>query len=161
MEPFADGLPDSLRAIILLLLVAGFWYFIGNWFDRRRAEDLPSKSNGLMSSVVAVFGAVVSLFSFGLARYGHASNFIQTIQIALIQTWAVFLIGIPAVGLVRGWLERRGKIELSDPTSRISNFRLLEIIVGVFAILVLLWLPPGPLLPPQGFRRTVLQLLGR
>jgi hypothetical protein len=116
----------------------------------------PSRPKALLSSVV--FPALVLLcgigalyYSFARAQGLHISNFIQTIDIALLQTWAVFLIGIPTVGIVRHFLELRRKKESSGspsrPHRRISNFRLLETIVGVFAVLVVLWLPPGPLIP--------------
>lgn len=159
-------LPDPPLRLSGFLWVAGLWYLIGKWFDRRAGVDDPSKPEGPLSSLilpglVLFFGALTLLLSFGFSRHGHVGNFIRTIQIALTQTWAVFLMGIPGVGFVRGWLERSGKRESSSLHKRISNFRLFEMIVGVFAVLVLLWLPPGPLFPPEGFRRAVLKVLGR
>jgi hypothetical protein len=148
-------LPDPALRLSGFLWVAGLWYLVGRWFDRRGVDN-PSKPKGPLSSVilpalVLFFGALTLFLSFGFARHAHAGNFIQTIEIALIQTWAVFLMGIPAVSIFRPYTRHGSTEESSGSTScprrRISNFRLLEMIVGVFATLVLLWFPPGPLLP--------------
>jgi hypothetical protein len=157
LMPFNDHLPARpILLLLLLLLVAGLWYLIGKWLDRRAEADDPPKPKGVLSSVVfpgpvLVCGIYGLWYSFARARGLYISNFIQTIYIALLQTWAVFLIGIPAVGIIRYFLERGRKKALWGstlrPRRRISNFRLLEMIVGVFATLVLLWLPPGRLIP--------------
>lgn len=164
LAPFRDSLPSQFPLLTGLLLVAPFWYLIGTWLDRRSEVNFPSKPKGLLFTVV--FRALVlafGVFALWLSFDFHRDIYyvVQSIGIALMQTWAVFLIGIPAVGIVRHFLDKQASF-LFTPSARgrISNFRLFELIVGVFALLVLLWLPPGPLLP-QGFHRAVLQLLGR
>jgi len=154
-RPLGDHLPPS--AVIWLLpslLVAGLWYLIGYWLDRRGQVNDPSRQKGVLSSVVLpalvlVCGIGTLGYSFARAQGLHISNFIQTIYIALLQTWAIFLIGIPAVGMVRYFLEKRRKKESTDsaprPHTRISNFRLFEMIVGVFVVLLLMWLSHGSL----------------
>ena len=150
------------------LWVAGLWCLVGRWLDRRGGEDAPLKIEGplfsiMLPALVFVFGALALWFSLG--SRGRIGNFIQSIEVALIQTWAVFLMGIPTVGILRYFLDkiREKEISLSTPTAptRISDFRLLEMIVGVFAILVLLWLPPDPLFPPEGYWRAFFQALAR
>lgn len=142
--------------LLVSLSEAGLWCLIGSWLDRRVRVNEPATSKGLLSSVVLpsviiVCGIGTLWYSFARAHSLHISNFIQTIYIALLQTWAVFLIGIPAVGIVRYFVENHRKRDSSDPASRpharIGNFRLFELIVGVFVVLLLLWLPGGPLSP--------------
>lgn len=154
--PFRDILPQgAVQSPLPFLLVAGVWYFIGDWFDHRAQVNDPSRPKGLLSSVVLpslvlVCGVITLVHSLARAQSLHISNFIQTICIALLQTWAVFLIGIPAVAIVRYFLEIRRKKHpsgsVSRPRTRISNFRLFELIFGVFVILLILWYPYGPLL---------------
>lgn len=155
--PFRDLLPrGAVLSPLPWLLVAGVWYLIGDWFDHRVQVNDPSKPKGPLSSVVLpalvfVCGIIILGYSFARAQSLHISNFIQTIYIALLQAWAVFLIGIPAVAIVRYFLERRRKKRPSGstprPHTRISNFRLFELIVGIFVALLLLWYPYGPLFP--------------
>jgi len=155
LMPFGYNLPARPFTVLLLfLLVAGLWYLIGYWLDRRGQVNEPSRPKGLLSSVVLpafvfVCGIATLWYSFARAQSLHISNFIQTIYIALLQTWAVFLIGIPAVGMVRYFLEKSRKKDSADsvsrPHMRLSNFRLLELIVAVFVVLLLLWLPHGSL----------------
>ena len=156
--PFAGRLPHWLFRLNVLLLVVGVWYSIGNWLDHRGDVDDPSKPTGPLSSsffpaLVPIFGIAALWLSSMRAEAAYMPDLIQAINIALLQTWAVFLIGIPAVGLVRHFLKqvRKGKGWSSDfpprPYRPISNFRLLEMFVGVFAALVLLWLSHGRLVP--------------
>jgi len=151
-----DSLPDWLLRLNDLLWVACIWHLIGNWLDHCGDVDDPPEHTGVLSPLIIqasilAFGVLSLFYSFSRADGLHISNFIQTIYIALLQTWAVFLIGIPTVGIARLFLKQVRKRWSSDfpprPYRPISNFRLLEVIVGVFAALVLLWLPPGPLLP--------------
>jgi uncharacterized membrane protein YiaA len=167
LAPFRDRLPIPLPQLTVLPLVAAFWYLIGKWLDRRREANDLSRPGRFLSSpgfqaLVLAFGVFALWLSFDFHR--DIYYVVQSIGIALMQTWAVFLIGIPAVGIVRHFHDKRRKREssLSTPSAptRISNFRLFELIVGVFALLVLVWLPTGPLLP-QGFHRAILQVFGR
>jgi hypothetical protein len=143
--------------------VAGTWCLVGNWLDHRREVKNQPEPEGvipryvfpalkvILPPLVVLLGLSAFISSYGVHLGQSIENFMQTIQIALLQTWAAFLVGIPAVGIIRYFLERGGKEALlgsaSRPDWRISNFRLLEMIVGVFATLVLLWLPHGPLIP--------------
>ena len=152
--PFRGIMPQgAVQSPLAFLLVAGMWYSIGSWFDHRRQVNDISKPKGLLSSavlpsLVLICGVITLVYSLARAQSLHISNFIQTIYIALLQTWAVCLIGIPAVAIVRYLLETRRKKHSSGsasrPRTRIRNFRLFELIFGVFVILLILWYPYGP-----------------
>jgi hypothetical protein len=131
------GPPGS--QLVFLLCVAGCWYLIGRWLDGRAAgkDQLRPRrftTRGLLFRLLLLgTGVFFLLFSF----HWVISYFSETIARALLQTWAVFLIGVPGVALTR-WLRQLGRREDSvEPGQRaskpLSNFRWFLIGAGLFA----------------------------
>jgi len=137
---------------LFLSCVAGSWSFIGNWFDHRVTEEEQSKLGTLIvccpvfPPLVLALGLFTLLASFHL----HIESFTETIERALLHTWAVFLIGVPVLGIAHPAAEDRRHDQSTKSEQRprrpISNFRMFMVIIGVFAVLLIL----GTLTSPAG-----------
>lgn len=147
-----EGTPDNL---IFLLGVVVTWYLVGGWLDRRASQKRELKAGPAVSWVmtpqplVLALGVLASLYP----NFLHVLNlsFVYTIERAFVQTWAVFLIGVPVSGLARQLLIRgkHEKLMATEPAADqfFSNFRLLVIVLGVFAALLIIGVltsPTGP-----------------
>lgn len=152
MQNFLSWLLGVPAQLYFLLSVAGCWYLVGRWLDRRgSAKDPPElKWRGVWRTAWDLLVFAWGLFALLISLHLHKRvlGFFDTFEIAMIQTWAAFLIGVPAGGLVRKLLARTRREPAAGLVGRsrwsISNFRLLEIAVGVFAALLILGELTGP-----------------
>lgn len=139
--------------VYFLLCVAGCWYLIGRLLDRRAAGEEQLKTGslrnwrGIWQLLVLAFGVFTLLASLHIP----IRSFIDTIEKALVQTWAAFLIGVPVSGLAHRLLKRGGHEQPTVPGRRarrpFSNFRLFVITMGVLAALLVLGVLTGPTIP--------------
>lgn len=155
-ESFSNWLLGVPTQLYFVLSVGGSWYMIGRWLDRRgTAKGQPEpmwRQLWRATWRLLVFGFGGSALLFSLYMRKRVLSFFDTIEVAMIQTWAVFLIGVPVSGLVRRLLERREDEmpSVGEPLARqqFSNFRLFVILLGVFAVLLIL----GVLTAPAGLK---------
>lgn len=162
LSPSMTGAPSRMASIlsslivgtparlVFLLCVVGSWYLIGARMDKRASVEKelksePSSVRGLAFQLLVLsFGVIALVFLYQL----HFQAFIYNIERALVQTWAVFLIAIPASGLARRLLKRDGHEQLMVPGRGghrpFSNFRLFIIVLGVFTVLLVLGVLTGP-----------------
>lgn len=130
---------------VFLLCVAGSWCSIGYWLESRFTTGDRLKPQSIIWYAVLVFGVITLLISFHLRVYCFA----QVAQRALLQTWGVFLIGFLVLGIIRSASDAPQEPPAETvrrKSQRLSNFRLLVVVLGVFAALLLMGLPPGPLI---------------
>lgn len=140
--------------LIFLLCVACCWYFVGRWLDRRASQEDELKSRGAETwrltpqLLILALGVLILFYSYHV----HIWSFIHTIERALVQSWAVFLIGVPASRLARRLLKLGGREQPTVQGRRahwpFSNFRLFLIAIGVFAALLILGVLTSPAGPP-------------
>ncbi|HEV2352364.1 MAG TPA: hypothetical protein VG028_21220 [Terriglobia bacterium] len=139
--------------MIFLLFVVCCWHLIGRWLDRRKAVK-----ERLKPEVITIWSIIrrLTLFGFGVftllfSLHEYPSHFAVVIERALLQTWAVFLIGVPFSGLALRLLKRGGQEQPKAPGSRarrsFGNFRLFVVVLGAFAALLILGVVSGPTVP--------------
>ncbi|HEY7354582.1 MAG TPA: hypothetical protein VH596_17570 [Terriglobales bacterium] len=129
---------------VFFTFVALSWFFIGMWLDRRKSIEPKEKRRATLGNSVLLFLLLVSgvfllLFSFHL----HRSSSAQIIQTALVQTWGVFLIGVPVLAFPQLLSETKapGNLSLEYTHSRfrsLSNLQWFVVAGAIFAILLAL-----------------------
>lgn len=133
-----------------LLCVAVCWYLIGRRLETRASGKVELKRGGqrIWGVVSQFLILVLGVFTLLLSLHLPIRNFFFTIERALVQTWAVFLIGVPVSGLAHSLLIRSGRGQLTGPGGRarqpFSNFRLFVIVLGTFAALLMIGVLTGP-----------------
>ena len=133
--------------LVFVLFVAGSWYLIGRWLDWRptRRDQLELSTRSIAREIgqlsVLTLGVFTLAFSFSL----HIHYFSETVERALLQTWAAFLIAVPALGII--YPAARGIESARRPRRRISNSQGFIIALGVFAALLILGVLTGPHVP--------------
>ena len=138
-----DGTPEA--RLTFLLYVAGSWWLIGNWLDHRVAGEDQWKPESVIWFLVLGFGLFAFLFSFHVRVYCFA----QTMERALLQTWGVFLIGLPVLAITHRYLEHGRHEHSTEPERRtpVSNFRMFIVVMGAFAVLLIFGVLAGPFIP--------------
>jgi hypothetical protein len=155
--PISDGLdlPATVMSLFsktlgplgwlfFLLCVAACWYIMGSELDSRAAgeEELHLVGSTIWTTAAQLLMLAFGIFTLFAARHLHVFCFPQTIERALAETWAVFLIAVPVLGMIDRRLERRQYENASEPERaarhRASNFHLLVIVIGVFVVLLTL-----------------------
>jgi hypothetical protein len=133
-----------------LLCVASSWFFIGNWFDHRAAEEEKSKFGGVIACC-PVFPPLVftlGLFTLLASLHLHIECLTETIERGLLQTWAVFLVGLPVLGITRPAAKDSQHDQSAEsrrrPRRPISNFRMSMIVIGVLGVLLILGVLTSP-----------------
>jgi len=136
-------LTGTQARLFFLLWVAGSWWFIGNWLDRRVAGENQMNPEALIACpIFPPLALALGVFTLLLSFHLHALYFIETMARALLQTWAVFLIALPAIGIIHRYLDHgRSKYSTEregQARTPVSNFRLFVIAIGVFATLLIM-----------------------
>lgn len=138
---FSEWLLGTPTQIYFLLSVAGCWYLIGRWLDRGGAaknhpEVMARRARRVTWKLFIFASGLFSLF-FSLHLQKHVLSFYDTLLIAMIQTWAVFLMVMPAqdptrklIGLARR--KPTGGLEIC-PTRAKSNSNFFIVVLAVFA----------------------------
>jgi hypothetical protein len=134
---------------VFFLLVVVSWYLIGRWLDFRVAGTHQKESTRpIVRTLRDLFRfLIVGLGLFFLAASFHLipTTYVEIISRALLQTWAVLLIGVPCLGFllrVRQWLG--GANAMRDPVrvvsgaaTRLSNLQCFLAALGIFAALTI------------------------
>lgn len=152
IQSFLSLLTGTPTQLLFLLSVAGYWYLIGRWLDRRgTAKSQPKFRRGRVWAAtwrLLVLASGLSALLYSLYLHKRVLSFFDTLEIAMVQTWAVFFIGVPVSGLGRRLLMSREHEKLTEAVSPvrqpISNFRLFVMVLGVFAALLILGVLTGP-----------------
>lgn len=137
-------MPTLPGRLLFMLSVAFTWSLVGHWLDNRAARERQQKPGELTPWVLAchlapiAFGVFTLLFSFQV----HSLYFAEVTERALLQTWAAFLIGVPALGVMRRTAQNSGTA--LRPRTHMGNFRGFMIALGLFAALLILGVVTSP-----------------
>ena len=147
----------TLGWLFFLVCVAGCWHSIGTWLDDRASgdEDEELKLEAFLSwrrisqLVLLVFG----LFALVFAHKFRVYDFVDVLERALIQTWAVFLLAVPLLGIARrrlGQFAHERSTQLGSQARRpLGNFGFFLTVLGTFAVLLTLGILAGPYVPRE------------
>jgi hypothetical protein len=127
-------------------LVIASWYLIGRWLDFRvtgTPQQKPTRPIGRILRDLFRFLIVGSgLFFLVLSFQLIPTTYTEIISRALLQTWAVLLIGVPCMGFLLRLRQWWGANALRDPggaasgaATRLSNLQCFLVAVGIFAAL--------------------------
>jgi len=144
-----ETVSGKLAAVLLirvldLLFVAICWYLIGHWLDGRAARREIKKLAGerIYKRLVPLSLITLGIFTFAVSLHADSACFFDTVQIALLQTWAAFLIGVPFLGFMGP--AAQNSVSARFTCRHMSNFRGFMIALGLFATLLAFWVLISP-----------------
>ncbi len=97
----SDAVSLKIFRLSFLLCVAGLWYWIGYWLDHRMLPGYRLKRPALVWYPSLALGFLALCGSFVIRAANQIIPSDRTLETVLLQTWAVFLIGIPVLGIKR------------------------------------------------------------
>jgi hypothetical protein len=127
---------------VFLACVLATWYPIGLWLDRRADEEQSKGAQLTMQGILLrLLLLAVGVFFALLSFHSAVSSLSEAIGRAMLQTWSLFLIGLPALALTRRARSPNRAESSANPSSEgrsLSNTHRFAIAGAVFLALLAL-----------------------